>query len=52
MVAGILNLIFFNDLTVKEYFRVLNEAQVHSVAPALPASSEPVNREDDPDKSK
>jgi hypothetical protein len=52
MVAGILNLIFFNDLTVKEYFRTLNGVPVYSVAPVLPASSEPAGEEHDPDKSK
>src|SRR5258706_2377481 len=39
MIVGILNLIFFNDLTVKEYFRLINGVHAHAIAPALPASS-------------
>jgi hypothetical protein len=55
VVVGILALVFYNDLTVKDYFARLNgtiptEAPIAPVAPVIPASapaSEPV-REDEP----
>jgi hypothetical protein len=55
VVVGILALVFYNDLTVKDYFARLNgtiptEAPIAPVAPVMPASapaSEPV-REDEP----
>jgi hypothetical protein len=55
MIVGILNLIFFNDVMVKDYFAKLNGVQVYSPAAApapatesLPAPSEPVLPELEP----
>ncbi len=39
MVVGILNLIFFNDQTVKEYFAHINRMQFPSPAPLAPSAS-------------
>lgn len=36
MIVGILNLVFFNDLAVKEYFALINGAQVIVATPAAP----------------
>ena len=39
MVVGILNLIFFNDQAVKEYFARINGMQVPTPAPVMPSAS-------------
>jgi hypothetical protein len=41
MVVGILNLIFFNDQTVKDYFAKINGVQVFTPAPAPMPEPEP-----------
>ena len=41
MVVGILNLIFFNDQTVKEYFAKINSVQMITPAPAPMPEPEP-----------
>ncbi len=40
MVVGILNLIFFNDQSVKEYFARINAVQVYPSLPVVPSAPE------------
>ena len=51
MIAGILNLIFFNDQSVKEHFNFINTVQVSRVssltASALPTPVEPIVKKED-----
>lgn len=42
MVVGILNLIFFNDQTVKDYFAKINNVQILPHAPAPISEPEPI----------